>query len=243
MKVDSFLNFLKSNSLKKELNKIYIFLWIFGNGVLDMTENMLMVTFNSIDDAKKVYEKLKRANKDTKCNYQVLQTVLVKNEGDKISVLDQHTEVFNELGKTMIGGVVGVVLGVLIGPFAGFVLAGVGAMIGSGFDISEQSESESMLYQMYSRIYDGDIAIIAIVQEEDELEINSSIGHISKNIYRWDAAEIREEAEYAADVRDNLIREARTQMKKKKSDKRRAKITEYKDSIKKEFSRIGKKDE
>lgn len=206
-----------------------------------MTENMLMVTFNNLEDAKKVYEKFKKANNDSNCNYQVLQTVLVKNEDDNIKVLDQHTEVFNELGKTMIGGITGVVLGVLIGPFAGFVLAGVGAMIGSGFDITEQSESESMLYQMYSRIYEGDIAILAIVQEENELEINSSIGHLAKNIYRWDAAEIREEAEYAAEVKENLIKEAREQMKKKKSEKRKEKIDEYKENIKKEFKKLSGK--
>ena len=208
-----------------------------------MTENMLMVTFKDLEDAKKVYEKLKKANNDIKVNYQVLQTVLLKNDGGKISVLDQHAGVFNELGKTMIGGVVGVVLGVLIGPFAGFMLAGVGAMIGSGFDITEQSESENMLYQMYSRIYDGDIAVLAIVQEEDELEINSSIGHLAKNIYRWDAAEIREEAEYATDVRDSLLREAKAQMKKTKSEKRKNKIAEYKESIRKEFKKIGKKED
>ena len=74
-------------------------------------------------------------------------------------------------------------------------------MIGSGFDITEQSETENMLYQMYSRIYDGEIAILAIVQEEDELELNSTVGHLTQDIYRWDAAEIKEEAEYATDIR------------------------------------------
>lgn len=206
-----------------------------------MTENMLMVTFDSLEDAKKVYEGFKRVNNDINCHYQVLQNILVKNEDGNVKVLDQHTEIFSELGKTMIGGIAGVVLGVLVGPFAGFVLAGVGAMIGSGFDISEQSESESMLYQMYSRIYDGDIAILAIVQEENELEINSSVGHIAKNIYRWDAAEIREEAEYAIEVRDDLIKQARNDMKKAKSKKRKEKIEEYKEAIRKEFKKIGAK--
>lgn len=203
-----------------------------------MTENMVMATFENLDSAKKMYKRLKRANSDSNVNYQVLQAVLVKNEDGKIGILDQHMEMFNELGKTMIGGVVGVVLGVLIGPLAGFVLAGLGAMIGSGFDISEQSESEDMLYQMYSRIYNGDIAILAIVQEEDEMELNSSIGHDAINIYRWDAAEIREEAEHATDVRDNLLREAKRQMKEEKSQSRKKKIVEYKESIQEQFSEI-----
>ena len=208
-----------------------------------MTENMLMLTFKDLDDAKKVYEKLKKANNDAEVNYQVLQTVLLKNDGGKISVLDQHAGVFDELEKTMIGGVVGVVLGVLIGPFAGFILGGVGAMIGSGFDITEQSETENMLYQMYSRIYDGEIAILAIVQEEDELELNSTVGHLTQDIYRWDAAEIKEEAEYATDIRDSLLRQAKMELKKEKSENRKKKIEEYKENIKNEFKKIGKKKE
>lgn len=208
-----------------------------------MTENMLMLTFKDLDDAKKVYEKLKKANNDAEVNYQVLQTVLLKNDGGKINVLDHHAGVFDELEKTMIGGVVGVVLGVLIGPFAGFVLGGVGAMIGSGFDITEQSETENMLYQMYSRIYDGEIAILAIVQEEDELELNSTVGHLTQDIYRWDAAEIKEEAEYATDIRDSLLRQAKMELKKEKSENRKKKIEEYKENIKNEFKKIGKKKE
>ena len=208
-----------------------------------MTENMLMLTFKDLDDAKKVYEKLKKANNDAEVNYQVLQTVLLKNDGGKINVIDHHAGVFDELEKTMIGGVVGVVLGVLIGPFAGFVLGGVGAMIGSGFDITEQSETENMLYQMYSRIYDGEIAILAIVQEEDELELNSTVGHLTQDIYRWDAAEIKEEAEYATDIRDSLLRQAKMELKKEKSENRKKKIEEYKENIKKEFKKIGKKKE
>lgn len=208
-----------------------------------MTENMLMLTFKDLDDAKKVYEKLKKANNDAEVNYQVLQTVLLKNDGGKINVLDHHAGVFDELEKTMIGGVVGVVLGVLIGPFAGFILGGVGAMIGSGFDITEQSETENMLYQMYSRIYDGEIAILAIVQEEDELELNSTVGHLTQDIYRWDAAEIKEEAEYATDIRDSLLRQAKMELKKEKSENRKKKIEEYKENIKNEFKKIGKKKE
>lgn len=203
-----------------------------------MTENMVMATFKDLDSAKRMYKKLKRVNSDSNMNYQVLQVVLVKNENGEISILDQHMEMFNELDKTMIGGVVGVVLGVLIGPLVGFVLAGLGAMIGSGFDISEQSESEDMLYQMYSRIYNGDIAILAIVQEEDEMELNSSIGHDAIDIYRWDAAEIREEAEHATEVRDSLLREAKMQMKEEKSNIRKKKITEYKENIQEQFSKI-----
>lgn len=206
-----------------------------------MTENMLMLTFKNLDDAKRVYEKLKKSNNDAEVNYQVLQTVLLKNDGGNINVIEHYAGIFDELDKTMLGGVAGVVLGVLIGPFAGFILGGVGAMIGSGFDITEQSENESMLYQMYSRIYDGEIVVLAIVQEEDELELNSTVGHIAENIYRWDAAEIREEAEYATEVRDSLLRQAKMELKKEKSEKRKKKIDEYKENIKNEFKKIGGK--
>src|SRR5699024_6328758 len=90
----------------------------------------------------------------------------------------------------------------------------------------------------YSRIYNGDIAILAIVQEEDEMESNSSIGHDAINIYRWDAAEIREEAEHATDVRDNLKRDEKRQMKKEKSQSSKKKTVEYKESIQEQFSEI-----
>ena len=205
----------------------------------DMKENMVMATFNDVKEAKRAYDFLKKKNDET--SYEVLQVVLVQKKNGRINVLDQHAEIFTELGKTMIGGVVGVVLGVLIGPLAGFVLGGVGAMIGSGFDITEQAESETMLYQMYSRLYKGDIAILAIVQENNELEINSSIGKNAENIYRWDAAEIREEAEYATDLRDELFKQGKKEMRKEKSAARKEKIKEYKENIKEEFEKLKRK--
>lgn len=204
-----------------------------------MKENMVMATFKDVKEAKRAYDFLKKKNDET--SYEVLQVVLVQKQNGRINVLDQHAEIFTELGKTMIGGVVGVVLGVLIGPLAGFVLGGVGAMIGSGFDITEQAESETMLYQMYSRLYKGDIAILAIVQENNELEINSSIGKHAENIYRWDAAEIREEAEYATDLRDELFKQGKKEMRKEKSTARKEKIKEYKENIKEEFEKLKRK--
>ncbi len=209
-------------------------------GAMNMMENMVMITFENIEDAKRAYATLKKSTNDASMDFTALQTVLVQNDGGKITVLDQHAEVFSELGKTMIGGVVGVVLGVLIGPFAGFVLGGVGAMIGSGFDITDQSESEDMLYQMYSRIYNGDIALLSIIQEDDELVLNSMVGKNAIDIYRWDAAEIREEAEYATSVRDVLIKEGRKKMRAEKNESRIKRITEYKDMLKDEFNKIGK---
>lgn len=205
-----------------------------------MNENMIMARFESVEEAKKIYDILEDSTKKNLTNFNVLQVVLLKNEDGRISVLDQHTEVFSEFGKTMIGGVAGIVLGVIIGPFAGFVLGGIGAMIGSGFDITEQTEAESMLYQMYSRIYSGDIAILAIVQEEDELEFNSIVGKTAIEIYRWDAAEIKEEAEYADSLKGGFFNSIKEKFFEERNELRMKKVKEYKDSLKEEFDKKDK---
>ncbi|WP_101773607.1 DUF456 domain-containing protein [Peptostreptococcus faecalis] len=207
-----------------------------------MMENMVMARFKNLEDAKSVYTYMKNSAIDSNIDFKALQIVLLENDEGRINVLDQYTEKLSEFGKTVIGGLAGLVLGVMIGPFAGFVLGGVGAMIGSGFDITDQSESEGMLYQMYSRIYHGDIVILAIVQEEDELVLNSAVGKKAIDIYRWNAAEIKEEAEYATEIRENLVKDVRKKLKAEKNQTRKSKIEEYKESIKEEFNKIGKKD-
>ena len=206
-----------------------------------MRENVVMAIYSSEDEARKSFELLKEvSNSNLDVNYVVSQAAIVVNNNNKFDVMDQYSQKFFDFKNTMIGGSLGILLGIIIGPLASFVLAGLGAMIGSGFDLTQLEDSENMLYQMYSRILDGEIAIIAIVQEENELELNSSIGKNAENIYRWDAAEINEEAEYAMEVREGLLKEARYKLKREKSDERKKKIQEYKNSIKQEFEKIVK---
>lgn len=206
-----------------------------------MNENIILATFSDEEQARKAFEVIKNANNSTlDIGYRIYQGALVVNHSNKFDVLDQYSERFFEYSNTMIAGSIGMILGVIVGPLAGFVLAGLGAMIGSGFDITELETSENMLYQMYSRVLEGEIAIIAIVQEESELELNSSIGKLATNIYRWNAAEIQEEAEYAMEVRDNLLKDARVELRKEKSIERKKKLEKYRKNIKNEFNKLVK---
>lgn len=206
-----------------------------------MKENIVMATFKNEEEARKAFDVIKNVeNSNLDLGYFVYQGAIVENKNNRFDVLDQYSQRFFEYKNTMIGGSVGVLLGVIIGPLAGFVLAGLGAMIGSEFDILDLESSENMLYQMYSRILEGEIAIIAIVQEESELEFNASVGKNAQAIYRWDAAEINEEAEYAMNLRESLLKEARLELKKEKTDARKKKIEEYKQNIKNEFNKIMK---
>lgn len=206
-----------------------------------MKENIVMATFKNEEEARKAFDVIKNVeNSNLDLGYFVYQGAIVENKNNRFEVLDQYSKRFFEYKNTMIGGSVGILLGVIIGPLAGFVLAGLGAMIGSEFDILDLESSENMLYQMYSRILEGEIAIIAIVQEESELEFNASVGKNAQAIYRWDAAEINEEAEYAMNLRESLLKEARLELKKEKTDARKKKIEEYKQNIKNEFNKIMK---
>lgn len=206
-----------------------------------MKENIVMATFKNEEEARKAFDVIKNVeNSNLDLGYFVYQGAIVENKNNRFEVLDQYSKRFFEYKNTMMGGSVGILLGVIIGPLAGFVLAGLGAMIGSEFDILDLESSENMLYQMYSRILEGEIAIIAIVQEESELEFNASVGKNAQAIYRWDAAEINEEAEYAMNLRESLLKEARLELKKEKTDARKKKIEEYKQNIKNEFNKIMK---
>lgn len=170
-----------------------------ANGGRIMSENIVMARYENIEDAKEAYKILKKSTNSTNQDFSVSQVVLIQNVDGKMKIWDQHQDKLAEFDKTIISGVVGIVLGAMMGPFAGAVLGGVGAMIGSGFDIVEQNESEEVIYQMYSKIHEGDIVILAIVNEESELELNSQIGKLAEEIYRWDLETVKKQIEEKAE--------------------------------------------
>lgn len=160
-----------------------------------MSDNIIMARYKNIEDAKNIYKILKKSTNSTSQRFSVSQVVLIQNSEGKMKIWDQHQDKLAEFDKTIISGVVGIVLGAMMGPFAGAVLGGVGAMIGSGFDIVEQNESEEVIYQMYSKIHYGDIVILAIATEEDEFELNAQIGKLAEDIYRWDLDTVKKQIE------------------------------------------------
>ena len=73
----------------------------------------------------------------------------------------------------------------------------MGALIGSVKDSSDAEKNVSMLERVSGKMGEGNVALIALVQEEDESILNRCLSKFKTETIRWDAAVIAEEVEEA----------------------------------------------
>ena len=110
-----------------------------------------------------------------------------------------------------------------------------GALIGSALDASDALDSASIIEQVCSKLEDGDIALIALVQEDNEEIFNSKLSKFDTMIIRHDAAVVAVEVEEAVKVEKELEREAKRQIKAAKKEERAQKIEEKRSEVKANF--------
>ena len=75
-----------------------------------------------------------------------------------------------------------------------------GALVGSALDAADALDSASIIEQVCSKLEDGDIALIALVQEKNEEIFDSKLSKFDATIIRHDAAVVAVEVKEAAKV-------------------------------------------
>ena len=89
---------------------------------------------------------------------------------------------------------------------------------------------------------DGDVAIIALVQESSEDVLNDFFNQFSDTtVSRWDAVVVQKEVQEALEVQKDLAIKARADLKAKKAEERQDNWDEFKDNLKAKFDELGDK--
>lgn len=200
-------------------------------------ENVVISYFNVESEAYQALSELK-----TKCTYvegiTLSQVALIKKDYSQIHFKDGFDTGKQTNDDTWKGGLIGTLVGILGGPLGMLLGLGVGTMVGAVIDTNDAVDEGSLIYTMTSRMQDGDVAIVAVVQEETEAIYDRVISNFDATTIRYDAAVIQEEVEHAREVQKDLEMQASKKMREERSEARRAKITEYKERLKAEFNEL-----
>ena len=199
-------------------------------------ENVVTAIFEVESEAYKAFTELR--NKPVGEGYSVAEASLLKREGDSIIISDAFDAAAVTSDDTATGIVVGSLVGILGGPLGVLLGAGTGALIGSTYDSVDAIDSASMLEVTAAKLYDGDVAIIALVQE-DEPAFDAAFAEYETTIIRHFAVDVLDEVDLArqatADFENQLrgqLRAERKAERAQKRDDRKAKIKAHFDEVK-----------
>ena len=95
-----------------------------------------------------------------------------------------------------------------------------------------------MLEYVSQSLVEGEVALIAVIQEEDETLFNTMLHPYQATVIRYNAAEIAEEIETAANMQWEMEKTLRKQLREEKTAQRKENIERKKQKIKKEFEEL-----
>lgn len=206
-----------------------------------MKENIVIASFSVESEAYQAITEI-RANPLTE-HYAVLQGQVLKNENGRLEEKDGFSTDITTGDDTFAGGMIGSLVGILGGPLGMLLSGSMGALIGAGVDAGDAESEAALLEKAGEKINKGDTAILLLVQEDSEDELNKEFSKFQSTVTRLDAAEVSAEIEHAKEVEEQMAKEARDKLRAQKSEAFKENVSKKRDALKEKFSKFvnGKK--
>lgn len=202
-------------------------------------ENVLISYFKVESEAYQALSEMKKlAVTMPKTELILSQVGIFKKEDGAIRMKDAFDTGKVSSDDTLIGTLVGGLAGILAGPLGVLLGMGIGGTVGFITDAKDVRREASLLSTVTKHMEDGDVAIIAVVQERSERALDEVLGKFDAEILRYDASDAQEEVEHAKEVQKELERNARQQMADERSSHRKAKAEGYKQKIRDDFDKL-----
>ena len=201
-----------------------------------MTENVLIALFDIESEAYQAVTELKSVAVTE--DYIISQLALVTKKDGKITPADGFDTGIQTSNDTAGGALVGGLIGILGGPLGMLLGASYGALIGGTIDTGDALQNASMLEQVTGKLGDDSVAIIALVQEENESVLDAKLSKFQITIVREDAAIVAEEVEEARQVERELQRQAREKLRAERKENREQKIQERRSKLQADFAAL-----
>lgn len=190
-------------------------------------ENVVTVIFEVESEAYKAFSELR--SKPFGEGYAVAEASLLKHEGDSIKIAEAFDAAGVTADDTAMGMVVGSIVGILGGPLGVLLGAGTGALIGNAYDAADTVDSVSMLEVTATKLYEDEVAIVALVQEE-EPAFDAAFAEYETTIIRHFAVDVLDEVdlvrEAEAELSNQLRAQLRAERKAEKAEKREGRKAE-----------------
>ena len=198
-------------------------------------ENIVAAIFKVESEAYQALTEIKQASYTE--GYAVAEAALVKVENGQVTMLDGLDNTGASSGQsTAEGMLLGSLIGILGGPVGVLLGAGYGALAGSMVDTADVLDSASLLEMMSGKLYEGEVAIVALVQEE-EPAFDAPFEKFDTTIVRYDAAAVMNEVDRAVELEADLEHQAVAQMRAEKKAERKERYEDKKASLKERFNK------
>ena len=169
-------------------------------------ENIVTAIFSVESEAYQAFTQIRQ--KPYGEGYVVAELAQLKREGDAITVVEACDTAAVTSNDTAAGMAVGALAGILGGPLGVLLGAYTGTVAGAAFDAADTVDSMALLEATAAKLMDGDVAIIALVQEE-EPAFDAAFKGFDVRIVRHFATDVMDEVDRAIDAaeeKENLDR-------------------------------------
>lgn len=199
-------------------------------------ENIVISIFRVESEAFQAFSELKQFGQTE--NTKLAQVSIVKAEDGIVKVKDSF-DLMNSAGSDYFeGGLIGSLIGILGGPLGvlfGFVAGGT---IGASVGLDKELANSALITTVSEKLTNGEVAIIALVQENDESVLNAIFEKYQTIIARWDIATVSAEVESALEIQKDLAHQAKARLIADKKEARHEKFDKLKDDIKEKFDKL-----
>ncbi len=171
----------------------------------------------------------------------ILQMALVKRENGAIKVCDSYDSGIHTTDDMLLGGLLGGLVGILGGPIGVLLMGSYGTLAGSLVDTGDALDSATVMERVAEKLADGEVALVMLVEEINEDEIDSKLKGYKVTIARFDAAVVAEEVEQAEEAQKEMERQARKELRAVKKEERKDKREAKKAKISADFAAFKEK--
>ena len=203
---------------------------------VDKMQNILAALFEKESEGFQAITELRQRPVADK--YAILQMGLVRREGDEIRICDSFDSGSHTDEGAAIGGLLGGLVGVLGGPIGVLLMGSYGAMLGSTVGAVDTLDDAALLEMVASKLVDGEVALIALTDEEDESALDEFLSKFTVEIARFDAAAIAQEVDEAEDMKSEEARLAVKELRKARLKGYQGKIEDTREKIKADFDKL-----
>lgn len=196
-------------------------------------QNVVVSVFKVESEGYQATTELKQ-NPGTDASF-VVEGALVKKEAGSYKVLDSFDTGVYTSDDTMFGSVIGMCIGVLGGPIGVLLGGSIGALAGLSIDAEEAGTSASMIEQIIGKLDDDMVALIALVNEDNESILDSKLSKYETTIARFDAAVVAQEVEKANELQKEMERQAKAELRRQNKEEHKAKVDAKRNQMKASF--------
>lgn len=196
-----------------------------------MKENVVIAVFEDEAEATHAFDGLFGVPEGER--YIVAEAALIKNNDGYIEVLNGFGYGEDDEGFKK-GILIGSLVGLLGGPIGVILGASIGARKGAIEDAARSVDNASVVAVIASRIFEGEIAIAALVSEVEPAFDYAFYGY-NATIMRYDAADIAEDVDHFFELQETITEQVFDEIEADRQAAREARREDRRARIKAQF--------